>query len=95
MSEKSNEKSRTRKGVKRGKGDKRKKGDTEANGVEKLLEKITIDTIIDAMEHKWLVAKSISTHIIGVYLWDKLSEKDKGIIIKRVNEIKLKTPGLM
>lgn len=63
---------------------------------DKLLEKITTDTVIDAMvEHKWLVAKSISIHIIGTDIWDKLSEENKGIIIKSVNETKLKTSGLM
>lgn len=96
MSEKNNGKSRTKKGVKGVKGDKEKKGDKKSNSVDKLLEKITIDRVIDAMvEHKWLVAKSISTHIIGIDIWDNLSEENKGIIIKRVNEIKLKAPVLI
>ena len=93
MSEKNNGKSRTKKGVKGGKGDKEKKGDKKLNSVDQLLGKITTDTVIDAMvEHKWLVAKTIATHIIGVDIWDKLSEENKGIIIKSVNEVKLKTP---
>mgnify|MGYP003393949685 FL=1 len=96
MSEKNNGKSRTKKGVKGGKGDKEKKGDKKPNSVDQLLGKITTDTVIDAMvEHKWLVAKTIATHIIGVDIWDKLSEENKGIVIKSVNETKLKTSGLM
>lgn len=93
MSEKSNKKSLISKG---GKIEKANEEDKDRNSVEKQLEKITTDTVIDAMvEYKWLVAKTIATHIIGVYAWDKLSEEDKEILIKRVNDIKLKTPGLM
>ena len=96
MSEKGIGKSRIKKGGKEGKEDKRKKVDKEDTNVEKLLEKITVDTVIDEMvEHKWLVAKSIVAHIIGIDNWEKLSEEDKGILIKRANDIKLKTPGLM
>ncbi len=68
----------------------------EINSVDKLLEKITVGTVTDAMvEHKWLVAKTIAVYIIGINAWDKLSEMDQYIVIKRVNEIKFKTPGLM
>ena len=67
----------------------------EDNSVEKLLEKISVDAVIDAMaEHKWLVAKTIAMYIIGEDVFDNLSDIDKQIIIKRVNEIKLKTTGL-
>lgn len=76
--------------------EKTKKEDKKINNVDKLLEKITTDTVIDAMVvHKWLVAKTIAAYIIGASAWGKLSEDDQYIIIKRVNEIKLLTPGLM
>lgn len=74
----------------------KKEDKVEKSDIDKQLEKITTDAIIDAMvEHKWLVAKTIAMHIIGIYTWEKLSEEDQYIIIKRINEIKLKTPGLM
>lgn len=105
MSEKNNGKNRINKGVKGvrenkekkgSKENKEEKGDKKPNSIDELLKKITTDKIIDAMvEHKWLVAKSISTYIIGVDIWDKLSEENKGIIIKRVNDVKLKNPVLM
>ena len=83
--------------IRKGKIKKEKKEKkVEVDSVEKLLEKMTVDAVIDAMvEHKWLVAKTITAHIIGIDIFEKLSEEDRQTIIKRVNEIKMKTPGLM
>jgi len=64
--------------------------------IEELLNKIDTQTVIDTMvDHGWLVGWTIAKHIVGPEVWDDLSKDDQHLLIVRVNNIKLQTPGLM
>jgi len=64
--------------------------------IEERLNKIDTQTVIDAMvDHGWLVGWTIAKYIVGSEVWDDLYKDDQHLLIVKVNNIKLQTPGLM
>lgn len=64
--------------------------------IEALLSKIDTQTVIDTMvDHGWFVGWTIAKYIVGPEMWDDLSKDGQHLLIVKVNNIKLHTPGLM